>query len=164
MDQGDSEVKFFSEYTKMSVQLDVVKVFALLMIIVNVTFGVLFFIQASNVRTIIIPPSFTSKFEVVGNRLDNKYFEEVGNYDKSFQFLERAVELSDNLGEPGIHILVLNELGKINASTNRTEEAFQNFEFRNAAHHFALRMKFVHVFHHHIYLNSVTNPVIVSLI
>jgi len=35
-------VKFFSEYTKMSVQLDVVKVFALLMIIVNVTFGVLF--------------------------------------------------------------------------------------------------------------------------
>ena len=73
-------MKFFSEYTKMSVQLDVVKVFALLMIIVNMSFGVLFFIQASNVRTIIIPPSFTSKFEVVGNRLDNKYFEEVGNY------------------------------------------------------------------------------------
>ena len=73
-------MKFFSEYTKMSVQLDEVKVFALLMIIVNMSFGVLFFIQASNVRTIIIPPSFTSKFEVVGNRLDNKYFEEVGNY------------------------------------------------------------------------------------
>ena len=65
-------MKFFSEYTKMSVQLDVVKVFALLMIIVNVTFGVLFFIQASNVRIIIIPPSFTSKFVVVGNRLDNR--------------------------------------------------------------------------------------------
>ena len=55
-------------------------------------------------------------------------FEEVENYEKSVQFLEKAFEVSTNLGEADIHILVLNELGKINAATDHTEEAFQNFE------------------------------------
>jgi signal transduction histidine kinase len=54
-------------------------------------------------------------------------FEEVSNYDKSLQFLEKAFELSSKISDATIHILVLNELGKINALTNNNEEAYQNY-------------------------------------
>lgn len=54
-------------------------------------------------------------------------FEEVSNYEKSLQFLEKAFELSSNMADATIHILVLNELGKINALTNNYEEAHLNY-------------------------------------
>jgi signal transduction histidine kinase len=54
-------------------------------------------------------------------------FEEVSNYEKSLQFLEKAFELSSTMADATIHILVLNELGKINALTGNFEEAHQNY-------------------------------------
>ena len=57
-----------------------------------------------------------------------RVFEEASNYDKSLQFLEKAFELSSKMDNADTHVLVLNELGKINAITDRVEEAFQNYE------------------------------------
>lgn len=57
-----------------------------------------------------------------------RVFEEVGNYDKSLQFLERAFDLSNKLNNASIHVLVLSELGKINAFRDHVDEAFQNYE------------------------------------
>ena len=54
-------------------------------------------------------------------------FEVVGNHEKSTQFLEKAFELSSLMPDPGIHILVLNEMGKMNALTGHSEEALQDF-------------------------------------
>ena len=73
-------MKFFSEYSKMSVQLDYIKAFSLAMVVANISLGWMLFQQSNSIKTIIIPPSFNSQFEVVGNRLDNKYFETVGKY------------------------------------------------------------------------------------
>lgn len=73
-------MKFFSEYSRMSSQLDFVKLLLLLMIGLNGTLGYMLHSQSENIRTIIIPPAFTSKFETVGNRLDNSYFNETGRY------------------------------------------------------------------------------------
>lgn len=73
-------MRFFSEYSKMSVQLDYVKFFSVAMIVANLSLGWMLFQQSNNIKTIIVPPSLNSEFEVVGNRLDNKYFEHVGKY------------------------------------------------------------------------------------
>jgi len=73
-------MNFFSTFNRMSSQLDFAKMLLLLMIGVNATFGYLLFNQSNNIRTIIVPSGFTSKFESVGTRLDNKYFDETGRY------------------------------------------------------------------------------------
>lgn len=56
-----------------------------------------------------------------------RVFEEAGNYDKSLQFLEKAYDLSIN-EDADTRVLVLNELGKINAVTNHIDEAFRDYE------------------------------------
>lgn len=56
-----------------------------------------------------------------------RVFTEVGNHEKSFQFLEKALEWSSKLKPGQIQALVLNELGKVNAVLGKTDEAFQNY-------------------------------------
>lgn len=55
-------------------------------------------------------------------------FEEVSDYYKSAQFLKMALELNEGLKNAHVLALILNELGKINASMGRVEEAFENYK------------------------------------
>jgi signal transduction histidine kinase len=55
-------------------------------------------------------------------------FQEVGNNEKCLQFLERAVAIARTLNQPVILVFVLNELGKVNVSMDKIEEAFENYE------------------------------------
>ena len=55
-------------------------------------------------------------------------FEEVGDYYKSEEFLNLALEINRISNNTRIQVLILNKLGKINAATGRIDEAFATYE------------------------------------
>jgi signal transduction histidine kinase len=55
-------------------------------------------------------------------------FEQVGNPEKSLQFLERAFAIAFALKQPEILALTLNELGKASASAGRLDEAQEHYD------------------------------------
>ena len=55
-------------------------------------------------------------------------FEEVGNYTKSEQLLEQALTFNEELKNPYVDVLILNELGEIKASGGKMLEAFNKYE------------------------------------
>jgi len=55
-----------------------------------------------------------------------KVFEEVGDFSQSANLLEQALELSQKDKE--IQVVILNELGRINAAMGRVDDAFDYFE------------------------------------
>ncbi len=57
-----------------------------------------------------------------------KVFEVVGDYYKSAQLLEQGLKLNEAERNINAVALILNNLGKVNASRGRVEEAFKNFE------------------------------------
>lgn len=57
-----------------------------------------------------------------------KVFEVVGDFYKSAQFLDQALKLNEGLRDINILVMILNNLGKVNASMGRVEEAFENYE------------------------------------
>jgi signal transduction histidine kinase len=57
----------------------------------------------------------------------SRVFEKVGNYPKSLEYLMEAKGLSDNYNA-NIKALVRSELGRINESLGKTEDAFRDYE------------------------------------
>src|SRR5204863_8017571 len=57
-----------------------------------------------------------------------RIFEEVGDYYQSAHFLDLALDLNYQSKNTGILVLILNKLGKLNASMGRMDEAFENYE------------------------------------
>jgi signal transduction histidine kinase len=55
-------------------------------------------------------------------------FEEVGDYTKSLDFLTQARAINDTFSNTKVLVLILNELGRVNAAMGKTEEAFANYE------------------------------------
>jgi signal transduction histidine kinase len=56
-----------------------------------------------------------------------RVFEEVGDYYKSAQFLEQALEINRPLNNTLVLVRILNELGKINAAMGLIDVAFENY-------------------------------------
>lgn len=57
-----------------------------------------------------------------------KVFKEAGDYIKSAGFLDLAMEINQPLeNNEAVLILLLNELGKVNAAQGRVDEAFENY-------------------------------------
>lgn len=57
-----------------------------------------------------------------------KVFEVVGDYHKSAQLLEQGLHLNEDERNINTVALILNNLGKVNASRGRVKEAFSNYE------------------------------------
>lgn len=57
-----------------------------------------------------------------------RVFEVVGDQLKGAQFLNQALKISEVLGDISIRVMILNDLGKVNASMGRINEAFENYE------------------------------------
>ncbi len=57
-----------------------------------------------------------------------KVFEVVGDYYKSAQFLNQALKINESLRDINILAMILNNLGKVNASMGKVEEGFENYE------------------------------------
>jgi signal transduction histidine kinase len=57
-----------------------------------------------------------------------KVFEEVGNFNKSEQLIEQALAFNQIIKNPFVEVLILNELGQIQAYTGKMLEAFRNYE------------------------------------
>ncbi len=57
-----------------------------------------------------------------------KVFEVVGDYYKSAQFLNHALKLNEELRDINTLVMILNNMGKVNASMGRVEKAFKNYE------------------------------------
>lgn len=57
-----------------------------------------------------------------------KVFEIVGDYYKSAQFLQQALELNQDERDINSVALILNNLGKVNAAGGKVDEAFANFK------------------------------------
>jgi signal transduction histidine kinase len=55
-------------------------------------------------------------------------FEQVGDYAKGSELLKVALELNESKQNKTIDALILNELGKINASTGQIDDAFENYQ------------------------------------
>lgn len=55
-------------------------------------------------------------------------FEKVGNYPKGTEYLKLALLLNESQHNRAVDALILNELGKINASKGQVEEAFENYQ------------------------------------
>jgi len=54
-------------------------------------------------------------------------YQDVSDYDKSAEFLEKALNLNEMRGNPEVLALILINMGKVNASKGRIEDAFENF-------------------------------------
>lgn len=57
-----------------------------------------------------------------------KVFEEVGNFNKSEQLIEQALQLNRLNTNPLIEVLILNQLGQIQTHSGKMLEAFKNYE------------------------------------
>jgi signal transduction histidine kinase len=57
-----------------------------------------------------------------------KVFEEVGNFNKSEELIGQALEFNRISKDPFVEVLILNELGQIQAHTGKMLEAFKNYE------------------------------------
>jgi signal transduction histidine kinase/Tfp pilus assembly protein PilF len=57
-----------------------------------------------------------------------KVFEVVGDADHSAQFLEQALKLNQLHPQFDILVMILSNLGKVNASMGKVDEAFKNYE------------------------------------
>jgi signal transduction histidine kinase len=57
-----------------------------------------------------------------------RVFEEVGNYDKSIDFLDQAAKLNEATGDKLILVFILNETGRTNTAYGKIDKAFENFE------------------------------------
>ncbi|MEX2234356.1 MAG: tetratricopeptide repeat-containing sensor histidine kinase [Cyclobacteriaceae bacterium] len=57
-----------------------------------------------------------------------RVFEVVGDYYKSAQFLDHALNLNEARGDINSRAMILNNLGKVNASMGRIEEAFSHYQ------------------------------------
>jgi signal transduction histidine kinase len=55
-------------------------------------------------------------------------FEEAGNYDKSSEVLEEALEINRPFDDVKMLALILNKLGKLNALRGKLESAFENYD------------------------------------
>jgi len=55
-------------------------------------------------------------------------FEQVGDYAKGSELLKVALELNETKQNKSVDALILNELGKINASTGQIDDAFENYQ------------------------------------
>lgn len=56
-----------------------------------------------------------------------RVFEVVGDYYKSAQFLEQALKINEDHADINVLAMILNNLGKVNASRGRVEDAFENY-------------------------------------
>jgi signal transduction histidine kinase/Tfp pilus assembly protein PilF len=57
-----------------------------------------------------------------------KVFEQVGNFSKSEELLEQALKFNGEFKNADVHVLILNELGQINAALGETEAARDKYE------------------------------------
>lgn len=57
-----------------------------------------------------------------------RVFEDVGNPEKSIQFLDKAKQASSLFGNPSVEALILNESGKVHVAANRLDEAREDYE------------------------------------
>lgn len=57
-----------------------------------------------------------------------KVYAEVNNNFKSSEFLEHALKLNEAVNDSDLLVFILNEMGKVNASSGKLEEAFENYQ------------------------------------
>ncbi|HMG89147.1 MAG TPA: tetratricopeptide repeat-containing sensor histidine kinase [Chryseolinea sp.] len=57
-----------------------------------------------------------------------KVYEEVDDNVKSEEFLGQALELNKKLNDPNILVLILNEMGKVKASSGKIDKAFEDYQ------------------------------------
>jgi signal transduction histidine kinase len=57
-----------------------------------------------------------------------KIWKEVGDYNKSAQYLQDAMEIDEQYKSPVRLVRVLNDMGNVNAARGNLEEAFENYE------------------------------------
>jgi signal transduction histidine kinase len=57
-----------------------------------------------------------------------KVFEQVGNFSKSEELLEQALKFNDEFDNTDVQLLILNELGQVNAALGKTEAARAKYE------------------------------------
>ena len=58
-----------------------------------------------------------------------KVYSEVNDNPKSSEFLNLALKLNETFKDPVIQVLILNELGKVKASSGLIEEAFDDYQY-----------------------------------
>lgn len=57
-----------------------------------------------------------------------KVYSEVNDNEKSAEFLTIALKVSEVLNDPVVHVYILNELGKVKASSGQIDDAFADFQ------------------------------------
>jgi len=81
------------------------------------------------IRSLAIEDSLDLKREQIFSNLAlAEAFEAVENHIKSAERLKRAFAISEEFHDPHYYVLILNKLGRVNASLGETEEAFENYE------------------------------------
>lgn len=81
------------------------------------------------IQSLAVEDSLNLNFEKIFTNLAMaQVFEEVGDYYKSADLLKEAFATSEAFRDPGIFVLILNKLGRINAQLGKIEEAFENYE------------------------------------
>lgn len=81
------------------------------------------------IRSLAIEDSLDLKREQIFSNLAlAEAFEAVENHIKSAERLKRAFAISEEFHDPHYYVLILNKLGRVNASLGETEEAFGNYE------------------------------------
>jgi signal transduction histidine kinase len=81
------------------------------------------------VQALVIEDSLQLKKEQVFTCLGIAYiFEQVGDYPKSAELLEWAMEINRPFDDKYVLIYILNRLGKVNAASGYIDEAFENYE------------------------------------
>jgi signal transduction histidine kinase len=55
-------------------------------------------------------------------------FEELGDYYKSANFLEQALQLNQSFNNTEVLVMIMNKQGRISAALGRMDEAFENYE------------------------------------
>jgi signal transduction histidine kinase/Tfp pilus assembly protein PilF len=57
-----------------------------------------------------------------------KVYAEVNNNFKSREFLEHALKLNETVNDSDLLVFILNEMGKVNASSGKLDDAFENYQ------------------------------------
>jgi signal transduction histidine kinase/Tfp pilus assembly protein PilF len=66
--------------------------------------------------------------QIITNLAIAKVYAEVDDNAKSAEFLEQALALNKTLNDPDILVLILNEMGKVKASSGKIDGAFENYQ------------------------------------
>lgn len=81
------------------------------------------------IKSLAIEDSLSLKGEQIFSYLAiARIFEDVGNYNRSAEFLEQALLLNEAFNNNNVLVLILNQLGKVNAARGRIDKAFENYE------------------------------------